>query len=120
MLVGIVGRKCGMTRVFTPTGDAIPVTVIQIEPNQVVQVKTDEHDGYSAIQVKVGLKAANIGSSVMSVVPRLKPSNAEFSARGLPFSLSGAIHRFHSLLPLPQGLFVSHGLLIVCSFLWWW
>lgn len=59
MLVGIVGRKCGMTRVFTPTGDAIPVTVIQVEPNQVVQVKTDEHDGYSAIQVKVGLKAAN-------------------------------------------------------------
>ncbi|MBP9722763.1 MAG: 50S ribosomal protein L3 [Gammaproteobacteria bacterium] len=59
MTVGIIGRKCGMTRVFTPDGVAIPVTVIQVEPNVVVQVKTQEVDDYTAIQVKVGNKAPN-------------------------------------------------------------
>lgn len=59
MSVGIIGRKCGMTRVFTPEGVAIPVTVIQVEPNMVVQVKTEAKDNYSAIQVKVGNKVAN-------------------------------------------------------------
>lgn len=59
MSVGIVGRKYGMTRVFTEDGDSIPVTVIQVEPNQVVQIKTNEKDNYCALQVKVGTKKAN-------------------------------------------------------------
>lgn len=59
MSVGIIGRKCGMTRVFTPEGLAIPVTVVQVEPNMVVQVKTDASDDYNAIQVKVGTKPAS-------------------------------------------------------------
>lgn len=59
MSVGLVGQKCGMTRVYTPDGCAIPVTIIQVEPNQVVQVKTNEKDSYTAIQVKSGTKKAN-------------------------------------------------------------
>jgi len=59
MSVGIIGRKCGMTRVFTPDGLAVPVTVIQVEPNTVVQIKTEENDKYNAIQVKVGTKPAS-------------------------------------------------------------
>lgn len=54
MSVGIVGRKCGMTRVFTDEGLSIPVTVVEVEANRVTQVKNDETDGYAAIQVAVG------------------------------------------------------------------
>jgi large subunit ribosomal protein L3 len=59
MAVGLVGRKCGMTRVYTPDGNAIPVTVVEVESNQVVQLKTDKGDCYSAIQIKAGNKKAN-------------------------------------------------------------
>ncbi len=54
MSVGLVGRKCGMTRVFTAAGESIPVTVIEALPNRVTQLKTPERDGYRAIQVTVG------------------------------------------------------------------
>lgn len=54
MAIGIVGRKCGMTRVFTEDGQSIPVTVVEAKPNRVTQVKTDETDGYQAIQVTYG------------------------------------------------------------------
>ena len=54
MAIGIVGRKAGMTRVFTDEGVSIPVTVIEAEPNRVTQVRVPETDGYSAIQVTVG------------------------------------------------------------------
>lgn len=54
MTLGIIGRKCGMTRIFREDGSAEPVTVIQVEPNKVVQVKTQGIDGYSAVQVTVG------------------------------------------------------------------
>ena len=54
MAIGLVGRKCGMTRVFTPDGESIPVTVIEVLPNRVTQVKTTEKDGYRAVQVTYG------------------------------------------------------------------
>lgn len=54
MAISIIGRKVGMTRVFTDAGEAIPVTVIECEPNRVTQVKTTATDGYSAIQVTTG------------------------------------------------------------------
>ena len=54
MTMGIVGRKCGMTRVFTEDGDSIPVTVIEAQPNRITQVKTVENDGYRALQVTAG------------------------------------------------------------------
>lgn len=58
MAIGLVGRKLGMTRVFTEDGVSIPVTVIEIDANRVTQVKTLESDGYQAIQVTTGVKKA--------------------------------------------------------------
>ena len=48
---GILGKKIGMTQVFTTDGKLVPVTVVEIEPNVVTQVKTLENDGYEAIQL---------------------------------------------------------------------
>lgn len=59
MTIGVVGRKCGMTRVFSDEGDSIPVTVIEVEPNRVTQVKTIESDGYRALQVTAGKRRAS-------------------------------------------------------------
>ncbi len=59
MTIGLVGRKCGMTRVFTDDGVSIPVTVIEAQPNQITQVKTVESDGYSALQVAAGSRKAS-------------------------------------------------------------
>lgn len=56
---GLIGRKVGMTRIFTKDGASIPVTVIEIEANRVTQVKDLENDGYRAIQVTAGTKKAN-------------------------------------------------------------
>jgi len=58
MSIGLVGRKCGMTRVFTADGVSVPVTLIEATPNRITQLKTVESDGYSAIQVAVGKKRA--------------------------------------------------------------
>ena len=54
MTIGIVGRKAGMTRIFTEEGVSIPVTVIEVEPNRISQLKTLETDGYRAVQVTSG------------------------------------------------------------------
>ena len=59
MTMGLVGRKCGMTRVFTEDGVSIPVTVIEAQPNQITQVKTVETDGYRALQVSAGSRKAS-------------------------------------------------------------
>ena len=60
MSIGLVGRKCGMTRVFSEDGASIPVTVIEATPNLITQIKSLETDGYSAIQVTTGsVKAAH-------------------------------------------------------------
>ncbi|AEH32179.1 50S ribosomal protein L3 [Vibrio anguillarum] len=58
-MIGLVGRKVGMTRVFTEEGVSIPVTVVEVEANRISQVKTLETDGYAAIQVTTGTKKAN-------------------------------------------------------------
>lgn len=55
MTIGLVGRKCGMTRIFTEDGESIPVTVIEAQPNRITQVKTVETDGYRALQVTAGV-----------------------------------------------------------------
>lgn len=59
MTIGVVGRKSGMTRVFTDEGTSIPVTVIEVEPNRVTQIKTVASDGYSAVQLAVGERKAS-------------------------------------------------------------
>lgn len=58
-MIGLVGKKVGMTRIFTEDGVSIPVTVIEIEVNRVTQVKSLENDGYRAVQVTTGAKKAN-------------------------------------------------------------
>jgi large subunit ribosomal protein L3 len=62
MTIGLIGRKRGMTRVFTEQGDSVPVTVIEVNPNRITQVKTVEADGYSALQVTLGTKRNSLVS----------------------------------------------------------
>ena len=59
MSVGLIGRKAGMTRIFTEDGVSVPVTVIEVDPNRVTQVKTADQDGYAAIQVTTGTVKTN-------------------------------------------------------------
>ena len=59
MSIGLVGRKSGMTRVFTEEGNSVPVTVVEVQPNRVTQIKTPERDGYSAVQVTAGARKPN-------------------------------------------------------------
>lgn len=74
MAIGIIGRKAGMTRVFTEDGASIPVTVIEAAPNRVTQVKTDDTDGYRALQVTAGSKRTNLVS---------KPAAGHFAKAGV-------------------------------------
>ena len=59
MAIGLVGRKCGMTRVFTEAGVSVPVTVIEVDPNRITQIKSLESDGYQAVQVTTGERRAS-------------------------------------------------------------
>jgi large subunit ribosomal protein L3 len=59
MTLGLIGKKCGMTRVFADDGSSIPVTIVAVLPNRIVQVKNKQHDGYDAIQVTTGTKKAS-------------------------------------------------------------
>jgi large subunit ribosomal protein L3 len=56
MRLGLVGKKCGMTRIFTESGESIPVTVVEVQPNRITQIKTEDNDGYRAVQVTTGQK----------------------------------------------------------------
>ena len=62
MTIGIIGRKCGMSRIFTESGESVPVTLIEATPNRITQVKTVENDGYAAVQVTTGTKRAALVS----------------------------------------------------------
>ena len=66
MSIGLVGRKCGMSRIFTEDGRSIPVTLIEATPNRVTQLKTTEVDGYNAIQVTAGSKRAALVNKPMA------------------------------------------------------
>ncbi len=66
MSVGLIGRKAGMTRIFNEDGVSVPVTVIEVEPNRVTQVKTADADGYTAVQVTVGSRRANRVTKAMA------------------------------------------------------
>ena len=74
MAIGLVGRKSGMTRVFTEDGASIPVTVVEVSPNRVTQIKEQDTDGYRAIQVTTG----NRKTSKVS-----KPEAGHFAAAGV-------------------------------------
>jgi large subunit ribosomal protein L3 len=66
MAIGVIGRKAGMTRVFTDSGTSIPVTVIEVGPNRITQIRSPEVDGYSAIQVTAGQRKASRVSKPMA------------------------------------------------------
>src|SRR5512146_1853435 len=59
MTIGLVGRKVGMTRIFTDDGDSLPVTVLDVSDNRITQIKTQAGDGYSAVQVAFGKRRAS-------------------------------------------------------------
>jgi large subunit ribosomal protein L3 len=58
MSIGLVGRKVGMTRIFTDDGNALPVTVLDVSDNRITQIRTQEKDGYAAVQVAFGKRRA--------------------------------------------------------------
>ncbi len=59
MSIGVVGRKCGMTRIFTDEGVSVPVTVVEVQPNRVTQIKDEGRDGYRALQITTGTVKTN-------------------------------------------------------------
>ncbi|MFB6259591.1 MAG: hypothetical protein ABEJ96_02850, partial [Thiohalorhabdaceae bacterium] len=59
MAIGVIGKKKGMSRVFTEAGESIPVTVIEVTPNRVTQIKDIDTDGYAAVQVTTGGRKPN-------------------------------------------------------------
>ena len=65
MAIGLIGRKAGMSRVFTEDGASIPVTVIEVDPNRVTQVRTEDCDGYRAVQITTGSRRAGRVTSAM-------------------------------------------------------
>ena len=65
-MIGLLGRKIGMTRVFTPEGVSIPVSVVEVHPNRISQVKTVDNEGYSAVQLTAGTKKASRVSKPMA------------------------------------------------------
>jgi large subunit ribosomal protein L3 len=66
MAIGVVGRKAGMTRVFTDAGETVPVTVIEVLPNRVTQVKSQDKDGYRAVQVTYGTRRPQLYSKAVT------------------------------------------------------
>lgn len=78
MAIGLVGRKCGMTRVFTDAGVSEPVTVIEALPNRVTGIRTEEEDGYRAVQVTVGsVKPSRVSRPVAGQYARVKTEPGE-------------------------------------------
>ena len=96
MSIGLVGRKCGMTRIFTDAGVTVPVTVVEALPNRISQVKSDKSDGYRAVQVTTGARRAsrvpkslaghfakaNVAAGHTSLEFRLKKGEGESLATG--------------------------------------
>jgi len=66
MAIGVVGRKAGMTRIFTDGGETVPVTVIEVLPNRVTQVKSGDKDGYRAVQVTYGERRPQLYSKAVN------------------------------------------------------
>lgn len=95
MTIGLVGRKLGMTRIFTDDGVSIPVTVIEAQPNRITQVKTVDRDGYRALQVTTGSRKASRVS---------KPAAGHFAAAKVE---AGDIVREMRLDDADEGDFVA-------------
>ena len=88
MAIGLVGRKAGMTRVFTEAGDTVPVTVIEVLPNRVTQVKAQDKDGYRAVQVTYGTRRPQLYSK--AVAGHFARANVAPGRALVEFRLTGA------------------------------
>src|SRR5260370_6046959 len=88
MAIGLVGRKAGMTRVFTDAGDTVPVTVIEVLPNRVTQVKAQDKDGYRAVQVTYGTRRPQLYSK--AVAGHFARANVAPGRALVEFRLTGA------------------------------
>jgi large subunit ribosomal protein L3 len=91
MTIGLVGRKCGMTRVFTDDGAAVPVTVIEVLPNRVTRVMTAESNGYTAVQVTTGQRSpARLGKAVAGSYAKagVEPGEGLWEFRASPADLA--------------------------------
>jgi len=88
MSLGLIGRKAGMTRVFTDEGVSVPVTVVEVLSNRVSQVKTTEVDGYNAVQVTVGAKKSNRVTKALA--GHFAKAEVEAGVLSKEFRLSGA------------------------------
>ena len=84
MSLGLVGRKVGMTRVFTDDGDAIPVTVLDVANNRVTQIKTPDSDGYAAVQVTFGKRRASRVAQAGGGTSRESRRGSGRGAEGIP------------------------------------
>ena len=74
MTIGVVGRKTGMTRIFTEDGASVPVTVIEVSPNRITQIRDAEKDGYRAVQVTTGeRRARRVTKRKPAISPRQGP-----------------------------------------------
>ena len=98
MSLGLVGRKVGMTRVFTDDGAAIPVTVLDVANNRVTQIKTPETDGYSAVQVTYGKRRASRVTKAQRAwaLPTIHSTSARCSLALTGTTTSPAHHAPHS------------------------
>jgi large subunit ribosomal protein L3 len=87
MAIGLVGRKCGMTRIFTEAGESVPVTVVEVLPNRVTQVKSVDNDGYVAVQVTYGARRPQLLTK--SAAGHFAKAKVEPGLGLLEFRLSG-------------------------------
>lgn len=99
MSLGLVGRKVGMTRVFTDDGDSIPVTVVDVSNNRVTQIKTVDTDGYSSVQVAFGERRASRVS---------KPAAGHFAKAGVE---AGSVLREFRVTPEQAAGFQPGGII---------
>ncbi|HEY4987719.1 MAG TPA: 50S ribosomal protein L3 [Bradyrhizobium sp.] len=90
MAIGLIGRKCGMTRIFTDAGESVPVTVVEVLPNRVTQVKSVETDGYRAVQVTFGTRRPQLLSK--SAQGHFAKANVEPGRGLIEFRLVGKDH----------------------------
>src|SRR6202451_3157106 len=90
MAIGLVGRKCGMTRIFTDAGESVPVTVVEVLPNRVTQVKSVDSDGYRSVQVTFGIRRPQLLSKASQ--GHFAKANVEPGRGLIEFRLTGKDH----------------------------
>ena len=120
MSLGLVGQKKGMTRIFTDSGESIPVTVIEVIPNRVTQIKTNDSDGYTAVQITTGAKKlsrvskpmaghfAKAGVVAGSVVREFRVTESELSSLKVGDALSVDLFKEGQFLDV-QGVTIGKG-----------